>query len=217
MNTTMAIDDFYFFKFLKEEDLKRLKEITVKKNFNKGEILFYKGEEPIFLHVLVKGVVKLYTYDHKDNEILIHNLVAPSLIAEIVNYEETFFPANCAFETDAQVLLIDYKKFKEEFLLKPEISMFFIKSLTRKIKALESFINYNVSSDSMGKIAKFLVENETLLVNLKQVKIAQLLNVTPDTLSRKLAKLKKDKIIENQKGYIKILDERKLKQHISYN
>lgn len=217
MSAINNIDDFYFFKFLKEDDLKRLKEITVKKNFNKGEILFFKGEEPKFLHVLVKGVVKLYTYDHKDNEILIHNLMAPSLIAEIVNYEETLYPANCAFETDSQVLLIDYEKFKAEFLLKPEISMFFIKSLTRKIKALESFINYNVSSDSMGKIAKFLIENESLLVSLKQVKIAQLLNVTPETFSRKLAKLKKDKIIENQKGFIRILDESKLKQYISFN
>lgn len=211
------LDDFYFFRFLKEEDLKRLKEITVKKNFNVGEILFYKGEEPRFLHFLVKGVVKLYTYDHKDNEVLIHNLMAPSLIAEIVNYEESLFPANCACETSVEVLLIDYDKFKNEFLLKPEISMFFIKSLTRKIKALENFINYNISSNSLEKIAKFLYENESLLENLKQVKIAQLLNVTPETFSRKLAKLKKEKIIENEKGHIKILDHNKLKQYISYN
>ena len=205
-----GLDDFHFFSFLKEEDLKRLKEISVKKYFNKDEILFYKGDEPKYLHLLIKGIAKLYTYDHKDNEVVIHNLMAPSLIAEIVNYEEMRFPANCSFETRAEVLLIDYEKFKEEFLLKPEISMFFIKSLTKKIKALESFINYNISSNSVGKIAKFLIDNEPILINLKQVKIAQILNITPETFSRKLAKLKKDKIIQNEKGYIKILDHDKL-------
>ena len=209
------INDFAFFSFLKEEDLEKLKSITVKKSFQKGEILFYKGDESKYLHLLIKGIAKLYTHDFKDNEIIIHNLLAPSLIAEIVNYEEMNFLANCAFETDAEVLLIDYKKFKEEFLGKPEISIFFIKSLTKKIKALESFINYNISLNSMEKIAKFLYENEQLLVNLKQVKIAQILNITPETFSRQLAKLKKEGIIHNEKGYIKIADYERLKKYIS--
>ena len=209
------VDDFHFFHFLKEEDLNRLKEISVKKYFNKGEILFYKGEEAKYLHLLLKGVAKLYTYDHKDNEVIIHNLVSPSLVAEIVNYEEMKFPANCSFETNAEVLLIDYEKFKKEFLLKPEISMFFIKSLTRKIKALESFINYNISSNSIEKIAKFLIDNESILISLKQVKIAEILNITPETFSRKLAKLKKDGVIQNEKGYIKILNHQKLKNYIN--
>lgn len=210
-----GFDDFAFFSFLKEEELKRLKEISIKKYFNKEEILFYRGEEPKYLHLLLKGIAKLYTYDSKDNEVVIHNLIAPSLIAEIVNYENLRFPANCSFETNAEVLLIDYEKFKNEFLLKPEISMFFIKSLTRKIKALESFINYNISSNSLEKIAKFLYDNESILINLKQVKIAQILNITPETFSRKLAKLKKEKIIQNDKGYIKILNHEKLKIYIN--
>lgn len=208
-------DDYAFFSFLKEEDLKRLKDISFKKSYKKGEILFYKGEESKYLHLLIRGIVKLYTHDFKDNEVVIHNLMGPSLIAEIVNYEEINFLANCAFETDSDVLLIDYKKFKEEFLLKPEITMFFIKSLTKKIKFLENFINYNITLNSMEKIAKFLYENEDLLQSLKQVKIAQILNITPETFSRQLAKLKKDEIIQNEKGYIKILNHEKLKKLIA--
>ena len=210
-----GLEDFYFFSFLKEEELRRLKDISIKKIFNKGEILFYKGDEAKYLHLLIKGIAKLYTYDHKDNEVVIHNLMAPSLIAEIVNYEELKFPANCAFETKAEVLLIDYEKFKKEFLLKPEISMFFIKSLTKKIKALESFISYNISSNSIEKIAKFLYDNESILINLKQVKIAQILNITPETFSRKLSKLKNENIIQNDKGYIKIIDYDRLKDYIN--
>ncbi|WP_428019753.1 helix-turn-helix domain-containing protein, partial [Arcobacter sp.] len=47
------------------------------------------------------------------------------------------------------------------------------------------------------------------------VKIAQILNITPETFSRKLAKLKKDNIIQNDKGYIKILNHEKLKNYIN--
>jgi len=204
--------DYAYFDFLEQKDIERLKEISFKKAYKKGEILFYKGDEPRYLHLLIFGVVKLYIHDFKDNEVVIHNLVAPSLIAEIVNYEEINFIANCSFETNCEVILIDYKKFKEEFLLRPEISMFFIKSLTKKIKYLENFINYNITLNSLEKIAKFLYENEKLLPSLKQVKIAQILNITPETFSRQLTKLKKNKIIENDKGTIKILDYGKLQK-----
>ena len=207
--------DYKYFSFLEEKDLDKLKDISIKKTYKKDEILFYKGDESKYLYLLVSGIAKLYTHDFKDNEVVIHNLIGPALIAEIMNYEEMDFLANCAFETDAEAILIDYKKFKEEFLQKPEISMFFIKSLTKKIKFLQNFIDYNVSLNSMEKIAKFLYENEELLKTLKQVKIAQILNITPETFSRQLAKLKKENIIENEKGYIKILDYKKIQNFIS--
>jgi hypothetical protein len=97
----------------------------------------------------------------------------------------------------------------------PKIAEIFIKSLTKKIKALESFISYNISSNSSEKIAKFLYDNESILINLKQVKIAQILNITPETFSRKVSKLKKDKIIQNEQGYITILDHERLKYLIN--
>ena len=189
--------DYKYFSFLEEKDLDKLKDISIKKTYKKDEILFYKGDESKYLHLLVSGIVKLYTHDFKDNEVVIHNLIGPALIAEIMNYEEMDFLANCSFDTDAEVILIDYKKFKEEFLQKP------------------NFIDYNVSLNSMEKIAKFLYENEELLKTLKQVKIAQILNITPETFSRQLAKLKKENIIENEKGYIKILDYKKIQNFIS--
>ena len=207
--------DYKYFSFLEEKDLDKLKDISIKKTYKKDEILFYKGDESKYLYLLVSGIAKLYTHDFKDNEVVIHNLIGPALIAEIMNYEEMDFLANCSFDTDAEVILIDYKKFKKEFLQKPEISIFFIKSLTKKIKFLQNFIDYNVSLNSMEKIAKFLYENEELLKNLKQVKIAQILNITQETFSRQLAKLKKENIIENEKGYIKILDYKKIQNFIS--
>ena len=213
---TIDNEDLRLFSFLRPEDLEKLKTISVKKYFNKNEILFYRGDKPKYLYLLSKGIAKLYTHDSKDNEVIIHNLVAQSLIAEIANYEEMPYPANCAFETNSEVLLIDYEKFKEQFLLKPETSMFFIKSLTKKIKALESFISYNISSNSIEKIAKFLIENEDILLNLKQVKIAQILNITPETFSRRVAKLKKENILKSYKGHIKIIDHTALKSYISY-
>lgn len=206
----MKLEEFWFFSSLTEKELKELQNITIKKEYKKGEILFYAKDEPRFLHLLASGVVKLYKHDFKENEVVLHHLYAPNLIAEIANFEESPYPASCAFESDSVIYLIDYKRFKELFLSKSEISMVFIKSLTKKIKALESFINYSITADSYTKIAKFLYENEEILKNIKQVKIASLLNIAPETLSRNITKLKKEKIIEKNEGFIKILNHKKL-------
>ncbi|MGB7402025.1 Crp/Fnr family transcriptional regulator [Arcobacter sp. KX21116] len=208
----MNIHEYYFFDSLDEKEKKELEKISRKKSYKKDEILFYKGDEAKYLYLLVSGIVKVYKHDYKDNEVIIHNLRAPTFIAEIANYEEIPYPANCSFEVDSEVYVIEYNKFKENFLYKPEISMMLIKSLTKKIKALENFINFNITADSNIKITQFLYENEDILSSLRQVKIASILNITPETLSRKISKLKKDKIIENNKGHIKILDHKKLKE-----
>ncbi len=212
----MNIHEYYFFNSLDEKEKKELEKISRKKHYKKDEILFYKGDEAKYLYLLVSGIVKVYKHDHKDNEVIIHNLRAPTFIAEIANYEEIPYPANCSFETDSEVYVIEYNEFKKKFLFKPEISMMLIKSLTKKIKALENFINYNITADANIKITQFLYENEEILSSLKQVKIASILNITPETLSRKISKLKKEKILQNDKGYIKILNHEKLKEQFEF-
>ena len=210
----MKLDKFWFFESLSDTDLKELKNITIKKSYKKGDILFYADDKPRFLHLLADGTVKLYKHDFKDNEVVLHNLNAPNLIAEIANFEEIPYPANCSFESDGEIYLIDYEKFKERFLSKSEIAMVFIKSLTKKIKALESFINYSITTDSYTKIVRFLSENESKLKDIKQVKIASILNISPETLSRNITKLKKEKIIDKEDGYIKIIDHERLQELI---
>ncbi len=195
----MNLKEFYFFSSLDEKELNELNDISILKKYSKGELLFYSGEESKYLHFLVKGVVRLYKHDFRDNEILIHNINAPSFIAEIANYEDTPFPANCSFEVDSEVVLIDYEKFKEKFLHKTEISMLFIKSLTKKIKYLENFIHTNMSIDINAKVAKFIYDNEKVIDTIKQVKIAEILNIREETLSRKITKLIKDGIIKKIK------------------
>ena len=88
--------------------------------------------------------------------------------------------------------------------------MLFIKSLTQKIKYLESFINNSVSIDVNAKVAKFIYDNENTINGMKQLKIAEILNIREETLSRKIASLIKKGIIEKEKRNIKIIDYKKL-------
>ncbi|AXH13594.1 Crp/Fnr family transcriptional regulator [Halarcobacter bivalviorum] len=206
------LKDFYLFSGLSAKDLELLDSISFEKKYIKDELIFYKGDEPKYLLFLLTGCVKIYRHDFKDNEVTIHNIKGPSFIAELANYEKISYPANCRSEMDSTIVYIDYEKFEKYFLEKNEFLLIFIKSLTKKIKALEMFISSNMIEDIDAKIAKFIYDNKDEISNLKQIKIAELLNIRQETLSRKLAKLKKDGVLHDKKGKIELKSEKKLKE-----
>jgi CRP/FNR family transcriptional regulator len=77
---------------------------------------------------------------------------------------------------------------------------------------LENVIHSNLILDVQTKIAKFIYEETEAFETLKQHSIATLLNIKPETLSRKLKKLKELGIIENQHSKLKVIDKEKLKE-----
>ena len=205
------LKDFYFFKTLKEEQLIKLKEISKTVSFNKGSILFYEGDEPKSLIILVEGILQIYKIDQKGNKIVLHNFIPNTLIAEIANLEKINYPATAEFLTDGKVVLIDYSAFEKEFLKNEEVCFFLIKSLTQKIKFLEDVITNNIVMNSTARVAKFIYKHEDEFINFKKSQIAENLHIAPETLSRILKKFKTLKLLKSSKGGYQIIDREGLK------
>ena len=195
-----AIEKFYFFDSLPKDKLERLKEISKVKTFNKGEIAFFEGERTDHLMILTQGILQIYKSDAKGNKIVLHVFYPYSLIAEIVNFEKMPYPATGEFLTEGKVILIDYEKFEREFLKDPEVAFTIIKSLTNKIRYLEHVITNDLVLSSTARVAKFIYEHEREFLSLKKNEIAELLNITPETLSRIIGKFKKLGILEKYKS-----------------
>ncbi len=187
---------FYLFDHLSEEQLKRLKEISTLKEYKKGSVVFYEGDKPQDLILLTKGILQIFKTDHKGNRIVLHIFYPHSLIAEIANFENMPYPATGEFLTDGELIHIDYEAFEKEFLRNPDIAFTIIKSLTNKIRYLEHVITNDIVLSSTARVAKFIYEHEQEFQELKKNEIAQLLNITPETLSRIISKLKKLNLLQ---------------------
>jgi len=190
-----------FFSKLNPDELTLLQNISQKRAFKKGEVIFYEGEEPRYLHVLLEGVLKLYKTNFKSQQIFLHQFKPISFVAELANFESIPYPATAEFITDGKVLKIDYEAFKGILFTHPELSFNIIRSLSEKLKIMSEVVHNEVILTAEAKIAKFIVEHPELFKELKQTKIAQILNLTPETLSRALTKLKAQNLVifdENQ-------------------
>ena len=198
----MELKNLYLFEGLEEKTLKKIETISSIEKLNKDNILFYEGEEPKYMYILLKGIIKLYKVTSVDKELVLKYFHENELIAEVANFEEINYPATAQAFTNIEVLKIDFAKFKDEILSNPRLSYIVTKSLIKKIRNLENLVSMHLVLDSKERVAKFIYENPEEFFNTKNVLIAEILNITPETLSRILRIFKNENIIDTKEKHV---------------
>jgi len=106
----MYLKDISLFSNLSKENLEAIDKISTLFELKSGDILFYEGEAPYFLHILINGVIKLYKTDSKGRQKYIHQFTPISLIGELANFENVTFPATAEAVTKAYKIIIAKNK-----------------------------------------------------------------------------------------------------------
>lgn len=201
------------FSSLNTEELQEISQITTIKKFKKENIVFYEGDTPEYFYLLIDGFAKVYKVDPKGTEIVLHNFVGTTLIAEMATIEGFNFPATCICIEDSTFALIKKDEFLQILQTNAKISFKVTKSLTRKIKGMDGLLNRSLIFDATTKVASYIYDNALAFKNKKNKVIATELHMTPETLSRILKKLKDLKIIDKEHN---LLNKDKLEMFINF-
>ena len=193
------LKEIYLFKDLCDNTLDRIGEFTTFLKLSKDNVLFYEGDEPKYLFLLKKGIVKLYKTSSNDKEILLKYFHSNELIAEVANFEQIPYPATAQSFTDTEVLRIDFGSLKDIIYSDPNLSFLIQTSLIKKIRNVENIVSLHVVLDSKERIAKYLCDHSEEFFNTKNIIVAEILNISPETLSRMLRVFKNDGLIDNKK------------------
>ena len=203
----VQLKDVFLFKDLCDETLEEIEGFTSVLKLSKDNILFYEGDDSKHLYLLTKGIVKLYKTASNDKEIIMKYFHSNEFIAEVANFDEIPYPATAQCFTEAEVLKIDFKKLKEVIYSDPALSFVIQTSLIKKIRNLEKLVSLHVVLDSKERIAKYLCEHSEDFFNTKNIMVAEILNISPETLSRMLRVFKNDGLIDSK---AKTVDKEKL-------
>jgi len=196
------IKNIVLFNNIDEETIKKIETFTTEYKIPKDNIVFYEGDEPKFLYLLAKGVIKLYKTSSSHKEIVLKYFHDNELIGEVANFEGIPYPATAKAYSDVEILKIDFEKLKDIIFSNPNMAFNIQTSLIKKIKNLENIISTNLVLDSRERVAKYIYNHVDDFFETKNIEIAEVLGVSPETLSRILKFFKDNNIINVKNRYI---------------
>ena len=210
------IKDIPLFSGLSKPQLDELQAHLIVRHYAKDSILFYEDDKSEYLHLLIDGCVRLYKTSPIGKEVHLHGMDAPVAIALFPALEKIAFPASCAFLSDGTVGLLPLEKF-HKCLTDLNFSLAIIRTMSERMKLLENLLHKETVFSSEAKIADLITNNAKIFQHMKNSEIASVLNITPETLSRILTKLKKEEIITIKKHVVTVLDKNALQGIIDTN
>ncbi len=210
------LKDIPLFSGLSERQLTELQDHIHVKHYSKDNIVFYEEEKSEYLHILLQGNVRLYKTNPSGKEVYLHGMTAPSPLALFPALERVAFPATCAFLSEGAVGFLPLDKL-HKCLENLDFSLAMIKAMSKRMKLLENLLHKETIFSSEAKIADLISNNAKIFQYLKNNEIASILNITPETLSRILTKLKKEEIITIKEHVLTIHDQKALQEIIETN
>ncbi len=204
------LKDLFLFSDLDKEIIQEIENISTELVLPKDSVVFYEGDESKNMFLLTKGIIKLYKVTSHDKEVILKYFHANETIAEVANFENINYPATAQAFTDIEVLKINFEELKKIIFKNPALSYKIMTSLIKKIRNLENVISMHIVLDSQERVAKYIYDHTEEFFKTKNILIAEILNISPETLSRVLRTFKDENIINTSK---KSVDKESLKSY----
>ncbi len=212
MHTETSIRALSFFKNLSDAQITSLATISHLESYASDYILHYENTQSNRILFLISGLAKAYKIDKHDNEIFLYHIHPHSLLSEVTSLEQETLStyANIVIEEESQILSIDYTKFKHTFLDTGLLSYALSSAIIEQSQQLRNIISREFIFDSVSKVAMMIDEDISMFNRLKRHNVSLMLHIQPATLSRVLNRLKRDEIIDINKGNVLILNQNRL-------
>lgn len=197
MKAEMLLKESGFFRGLSDRNRNALAALCRPKAVAKREVLFIEGQRGEGLFLLQSGSVQLVKTSAEGREIVVKTVEPGETFAEVVIFEQEAYPVTAVALKKSVV----YGILKRDFLrFLGEDAAFrsdFIGMLCRRLRYLADRILYLTACDVEERFFRFLEEQygrrEEYDLTMARKDIAAAIGASPETLSRLLLKLRKER------------------------
>ena len=195
------------FKELGVDESKSIYLAADHKDYHKGESVFSFGDPIDKITILRYGKIKTSTYDENGRESIRKIYVQGDIIGEDSIFLDKSYQVNGEAIEKTGICQIDKATLRNILVKDHDFSLKMIKSLSQRVYETEMMLEILSIKDSYLRLAAFLAYRARItnndVIELSQENIASSLNITRETVSRKLSELEQEGFIENQ-SYKKI-------------
>lgn len=207
------------FQGLEPKQYADLAMILVDQVFKRGEEIFYEDEEATGFYVIVSGRVKIFKLSADGKEQILHIFGPGEPIGEVAVFTGRRFPANAQAMEESRVFFFPRQEFINLIQKDPSLALNMLAVLSQRLRRFSTLIENLSLKEVPARLAThllYLSEREkgsnTLTLEISKNQLASLLGTIPETLSRILARMEKEKLIRSAGKKITILDRQGLEE-----
>ncbi len=189
-----------------------------------GKTIFFEGDQPEKLYFIKRGFVKLYRTSPEGRSTIIYLYGPGSILAlRALTSGDKTLKHTAESMTESEIITMSEKDYFDALAEYPEYLVDLLHAFIERLNYTESKLEGFILTDSTARVASFLYDlaerfgtkNDgkiTIPVSLTHQTIAEFVGAFRETVTLSINRLIKDKILEDKRGKIVILDLKKLKQ-----
>ena len=198
---------------LPPEQIDLIARIIVRKDYNRGETIFFEGDKGTGFYMVDSGKVKIYKMSFSGKEQILHIFGPGEPFGEVPVFHGQPFPATAEVLTKSSLLFFPRDKFIQLVHDMPSIALNMLAVLSMRLRRFASQIESLSLKEVPARLAAYLLylseENggvDSVGLEISKGQLASLLGTIPETLSRIFAKMSEEGLIAVEGRTIRILD-----------
>jgi CRP/FNR family transcriptional regulator len=229
------IADTPLFNGLAEADLAQVRAIAVDRFYGRGETIFLEGDPGEGFYIVAAGKVKIFKVSLEGKEQILHIYGPGNPFGEVPVFSGDNFPANAVTLAKSHLLFFSRSGFARLITANPSLSMNMLAVLSMRLREFTVQIENLSLKEVPGRLASYLLYlaeeqaaetaagqsgqlpeqihlpeqillPEQIHLPISKGQLASLLGTIPETLSRILAKLSGQEMIQVKGNQIEIKD-----------
>ncbi len=210
------------FAELAEDQLQRLSQVVMERQYRKNQIIFGEGDPGEALFFLKAGKIKLTKTTPDGREQILAFRSAGEIFAEVVLFDGGPYPATAEVVEDAKIGIIRNQDIEKIINQNVDIAVSLLKVMSKRLRQAQTAVKDIALKDVYGRLASILLklavdhgsqapDGTKICLNLTHQELANMIGTSRESVNRVISEWRKEGILDAQRGEITILNPQKLK------
>ncbi len=217
MDKKKIMETNVLFEGLSARQLDDMCSIAVEKKYQRGQVVFFEGDDGNGFYIVAEGKVKIYKVSPAGKEHILHIFGIGEPFGEVPVFNGHPFPATAEALAKTTALFLPRDRFIRLLEANPSIALNMLAVLSLRLRRFASQIESLSLKEVPARLANYLIylseeqdNGDEVVLDISKGQLASLLGTIPETLSRIFARMSEQQLIRVNGRTIRILDKRGL-------
>jgi CRP/FNR family cyclic AMP-dependent transcriptional regulator len=205
---------------LDDECLKPLTRVSMLRNIPRHTVVLHDGDRTDNIYFVLSGALKVQISDEEGREVILSILGPGELFGEMGVLDDHPRSATVLAVESSEVVVIGKADFKRCLVENPDVSLFIMRNLAKRLRLADRNIESLALLDVYGRVARLLLEaaetvdgRQVVVRKLSKQDIAKMIGASREMVSRVMRDLTAQGLIHEQDGQLILVDLVAFKRH----